>query len=265
MKAPMTIKQYVAQMRKIPGGRFTMGRTYSIKGQSGFYSDEQPAHAVDLSTYRMGATLVTVGMWREYVRANEYVAMPKVPDWDWIDNHPIVNVSWNDIMGVDGGGGFCEWASRASGVSLSLPTEAQWENAAKGVKLNRKYPWGNNWEANKLWSSAGTAKKRTAPVVRTNNVYENPYGIVDLAGNTWQWCYDVYEEYGSLQRDRLGYPLVPANPKNEGVNPLTSQQRVLRGGSWHFDDPVNFRCTYRFRNDPNVSNSTFGFRLSAPA
>ena len=109
MQAPMTIKQYVSQMRKIPGGRFTMGRTYSIKDEFDYYDDEVPAHVVDISSFKMGGTLVTVGMWREYVRANKQLSMPKVPDWDWIDDHPVVNVTWNDIVGVDGTGGYCAY------------------------------------------------------------------------------------------------------------------------------------------------------------
>jgi formylglycine-generating enzyme required for sulfatase activity len=201
MQAPMTIKQYASQMRTIPGGRFTMGRTYQVKDESELFKDELPAHSVDISTFQMGATLVTVGMWLEYVRVNEQLSMPNVPKWDWIDDHPVVNISWNDIVGVDGTGGYCAWASRMSGVRLTLPTEAQWEYASKGGKLNRTYPWGNSWDETKLWSSVRTAMKSTAPVIRSKNVCENPYGLADMAGNTLQWCSDMYGEYSSQKRD----------------------------------------------------------------
>ncbi len=262
MQAPMTIKQYVSQMRRIPGGRFTMGRTYSIDDEFGLCEDEVPAHLVDISTFRMGATLVTVGMWREYVRASKQLSMPKVPDWDWIDDHPIVNVSWYDIMGRDGEGGYCAWASRVSGLRLSLPTEAQWEYASKEGQRNLKYPWGNAWDQDKLWCSRQSLfdAGRTAAVVRSNNVYVNQYGLIDMAGNVFQKCFDTYADYGGQKRDRLGYSLVPANPKNERAG---VQRRVVRGSSWFDLDPVSFRCANRGWSNPDYRNFSNGFRLSA--
>jgi formylglycine-generating enzyme required for sulfatase activity len=263
MQAPMTIKQYVSQLRKIPGGRFTMGRTYKLKHESELFKDELPAHLVDISTFQMGATHVTVGMWREYVRANKQLSMPEVPDWDWIDDHPIVNVSWSDIMGRDGKGGYCAWASRVSGVRLSLPTEAQWEYAAKGGQRNLEYPWGNDWDPSKLWSSDPVTRTRTAPVVRTNDVCESDYGIVDMAGNTNQWTYCVYEQYRAQKRDRLGYPLVQANPKKEGAGVFANRLRVVRGGSWRWAHEFNLRCTSRYMHLRDSRLDDVGFRLSA--
>ena len=266
MQAPMTIKQYVSQMRKIPGGRFTMGRTYEIVFSDSFKS-ELPAHTVDISSFQMGATLVTVGMWREYLRANTTLSMPEAPNWGWIDSHPVVNVSWNDIMGVDGTGGYCAWASRASGVRLTLPTEAQWEYAAKGGRRDLKYPWGNIWDQDKLWCSRKSLGdvRRTAPVVRSNNAYVNQYGLIDMAGNVDQWCFDTYAEYGVQKQDRLGYPVVIANPKSVGVGPLNLRLRIFRGGSWCFNNPHHFRCASRIEGSPDFRNIYIGFRLFAPA
>ena len=251
----MTVKQYVSQMRKIPGGRFTMGRTYYIKDESKLYNDELPAHPVDISPFRMGATPVTVGMWREYLRANSSLSMPEPPEWGWKDSHPMVDVSWNDIMGEDGKGGYCAWASRASGVRLLPPTETQWEFAAKGGK-DTKFPWGNEYDDNKVWSSVKKLRSGTAAVDRLNNVFVNKFGVSDLCGNVWEWCLDGYQPY-IKSFDRLGYVSVSKDPIGNG------QDKCFRGGSWIGSNPDFFRCAKRNWSSPVFRSSLNGFRLSA--
>ena len=260
MIAPLTLKQYVSQLQTIPSGRFTMGRTYEIEDVEGFFKDEVPAQSVDVSSFRLGATPVTVGMWREYVRADPSLSMPDAPEWGWIDNHPMVNVSWNDIMGRDGMGGYCRWASKVSGVRLRLPSEAMFEYAAKGGR-DDKYPWGNTFDRSKLWcfKAVGDAGKTTASVDRTDHIYRNAYGLTDISGNVVQWCFDFYGPYSSQKRDHLGYPIVVANP--EGA--ATGRFRCVRGGSWDYIDPHYFRCANRLRYDPDVRDGLDGFRISA--
>jgi formylglycine-generating enzyme required for sulfatase activity len=255
----MTIKQYVSQMRKIPGGRFTLGRTYYLKDQSKLYEDEVPQHPVDISPFRMGATPVTVGMWREYLRANSSLRMPDPPVWAWKDSHPLVNVSWNDIMGPDGKGGYATWASRLSGVRLSLASEAQWEYVAKGGK-DTKYPWGNEYDDSKVWCSVKKSRSGTASLDRLNNVYVNKFGVSDLCGNVWEWCLDGYEPYVK-SFDRLGYVSVPRDPVGAG------DDKCLRGGSWDDLFPDLFRCADRSLYIPEYRSlySSIGFRLVAPA
>ncbi len=251
----MTINQYVSQMRKIPGGRFTMGWTYPTKDQYGLFKDEVPAHQVDVSPFMMGATPVTVGMWREYVRANSSLSMPDPPTWGWKDSHPMVNLSWNDIMGEDGKGGYCAWASRASGVRLSLITEAQWEFVAKGGK-DPKYPWGKEFDDTKVWSSVKKRRSGTAAVDRSNNVFVNKFGVSDLCGNVWEWCLDGYQPY-IKSFDRLGYVSVSKDPIGNGLD------KCYRGGSWSLNYPVSFRCANRDRFSPDSRLDNLGFRLSA--
>jgi len=231
-----------------------MGRTYSIKDVEGLFKDEVPAHPVDLSPFRMGATHVTVGMWREYVRANSSLSMPAPPEWGWKDSHPMP-LSWNDIMGEDGKGGYCAWASRFGGVTLSLPTEAQWEFVAKSGK-DYKYPWGNEYDDNKVWSSVKKVRSGTAAVDRLNNVFVNKFGVSDLGGNVWEWCLDGYQPY-IKPFDRLGYVSVSKDPIGNG------QQKCLRGGSWLFNNSGDFRCAIRDRLDPDLRLDNVGFRLSA--
>lgn len=255
MQAPMTIEQYVSQMSTIHGGRFTMGRTYSTNDDIGLFKDEVPAHPVDLSPFRMGGTPVTVGMWRELLRENSSLSMPAPPDWGWIDSHPMVNVSWNDIMGEDGKGGYCAWASRVCGVRLTLPTEAQWEYAAKGGQNDLRFPWGTEYDDNKVWSSVKMRRSGTAAVNRLNNVFVNKFGVSDLCGNVWEWCLDGYQPYFK-SFDQLGYVSVSKDPIGNG------QEKCIRGGSWGFSNPDLLRCAFRLRFDPGDWLNYFGFRLS---
>jgi sulfatase modifying factor 1 len=262
MEAPMTIKQYVSQMRRIPGGRFTMGRTYEIEDKSWFYKDEVPAHPEDVSTFRLGSTPVTVGMWREYLRANVSLSMPKPPAWYWIDDHPMVNVSWNDIMGEDGNGGYVAWASRVADVNLSLPTEVQWEYAAKGASRNLKFPWGDDFDRSKVWCSKkfGDAGQ-TAPVIRNDRIHVNQFGISDMAGNVYEFCGNAYVPYSPDNLDRLGYPLGLAESGALRSGSFKGTLRVKRGGSWGDSEPIHLRCAYRPWSFAFKKDYMSGFRL----
>ena len=232
LSAPRTIAEYKAQMVTIPGGTFTMGA-------DDLSDREKPVHRVTLSSFKMGRTLVTVSMWREYCAATG-TAMPSAPSWGWIEDHPMVNVSWEDIAGKDGEGGFCKWAG------LMLPTEAQWEYAAKGGQ-DVKFPWGDTFDESKIVCYKNSSN-RTAPVIRRDRVYVNRYGLVDMGGNVWQWCADWYGAYGSA---------AATNPQGAS----SGERRVLRGGSWGYSDAVDFRCAFRFRLDP--AEAYLGFRAVA--
>jgi formylglycine-generating enzyme required for sulfatase activity len=240
------LRTYVESLRSIPAGTFQMG---SSSGDS----TQKPVHSVTLSAFRMGATPVTVSVWKEYCAATGTV-LPEDPSWGLLDSHPVVNVSWNDIMGVDGKGGFCAWASDISGFRLTLPTEAQWEYAARGAVDGQEFPWGNSFDRSKLWCSLkdfGDAGK-TAPVVRSSNIYRNSFGLTDMVGNVWQWCSDLYGPYTGTEETN------PVGP------PSTSDNlRCVRGGSWSYINPVNFRCANRLGVSPDDWGSYFGFRLSA--
>jgi formylglycine-generating enzyme required for sulfatase activity len=238
------LKAYVESLRSIPSGTFQMGSTSSDP-------DEKPKHTVRLSAFRMGTTPVTVAVWREYCYALG-IALPQAPSWGFLDDHPVVNVSWNDIMGLDAKSGYCAWASDIAGFRLTLPTEAQWEYAARGGQDGLEYPWGKTFDDSKLWCSLITERSRTAPVVRSSNIYHNDYGLTEMAGNVYQWCSDLYAPYsGGSQTNPIGPPSTSNNV------------RCLRGGSWNFDDPDNFRCADRLWNGPDFSFNNFGFRLSA--
>ena len=196
----------------------------------------------------MGATPVTWGIWKEYCKA-ESVRMPEKPSWGYLDNHPVVNLSWEDIMNP---GGFSEWASGVAGFKLTVPTDAQWEYAARGGKDGLEYSWGNDFDTSKLWCSKelGDAGK-TAAVDRKYRIYRNGYGLTDMVGNVYQWCSDYWSiDYRPSGKDPVGTK--------------KSEYRCVRGYAWGYSDPYGFRCAYRSGNSPdNRNNNLFGFRLSA--
>lgn len=200
-----------------------------------------------MSPFRMGATPVTWGMWKEYRQSvsvpGKDIKLPDDPGWGYPDDHPVVRVSWDDIMDPSG---FCEWASGVAGFKLTLPTDAQWEYAARGGKDGLKYPWGNDFDESKLWCYGN----QTAAVDRTNRIYRNGYGLTDMVGNVWQWCADYYN---------IGYRPAGKDP----VDTPKSKFRCIRGGSWLDVDQDFFRCSFRFRYSPDRGNNFFGFRLSA--
>jgi formylglycine-generating enzyme required for sulfatase activity len=237
------LRAYIESLRPIPAGTFQMGGTK--------YDNEKPVHRVTLSAFRMGATPVTVVVWKEYC-ASTGITLPEAPDWGILDDHPVVNVSWNDIMGLDGKGGFCAWASDIAGFRLTLPTEAQFEYSSRGGQSGLEYPWGNAFDDSKLWCSKSTDRTSTAPVTRSSNIFRNAYGLTDMSGNVFQWCSDLYVPYTiSTQTDPIGSSSTSYNV------------RCGRGGSWGGGSPVLFRCAYRGSAKPDDRNDSKGFRLAA--
>ena len=236
------LKAYVDAMCDIPAGTFQMGRKC-------LFGDTKPVHTVTLSAFRMGATPVPVAVWKEYCVATG-MSLPDPPAWGWLDDHPMVRVSWNDIMGEESRGGFSEWASDVAGVDLTLPTEAQFEYASRGGQEGLEFPWGDSFDDSNLWCSVKTSRTGTAPVGRSSNVYRNVHGLADMSGNVWQWCSDWYGRYGSgALKDPLG--------------PSSGRDRCVRGGSWNFTYPDFFRCASRDRQFPLSGYISIGLRLSA--
>ena len=212
---------------EVPAGSFTMG---SNDGGS----DEKPVHTVRLDKYYIGKYEVTVGQFKKFCNAKG-ITMPKQPTWNNRDDHPVVNVTWDDAKA------YCDWAG------LRLPTEAEWEKAARGTD-GRKYPWGNAWDASKCNSSEnGDSYANTSPVGSFSSGVSQ-YGAYDMAGNVWEWCNDWYgsDYYGS-------------SPSIKPAGPSSGLTRVLRGGGWLFS-VVNCRAAFRFFYRPDGRLNRFGFR-----
>ncbi len=200
------------EMVYVPAGGFLMGSPAG-KGDS----DEQPQRRVFLDAYWIDKRPVTVGQYRTFCQATER-KMPLAPDWGWQEDHPVVNVTWEEAAA------YARWAGKR------LPTEAEWEKAARGTD-GREYPWGNQWDPRKC-SNRGNSHS-TQPV-GGYPAGASPYGALDMAGNVWEWCADWYGE--------SSYRSTPArNP----TGPTSGQHRVLRGGSWECDLPAAFRAARR--------------------
>jgi formylglycine-generating enzyme required for sulfatase activity len=201
-----------------------------------WFRDEQPQRQVHLDGYWVDKCLVTVAQYRKFCESAGR-NMPLMPSWGWRDDHPIVNVTWNDALA------YAQWAGKR------LPTEAEWEKAARGSD-GRQYPWGNEWDASKCAHSVNAQLGSTKPV-GSYPAGASPYGCLDMAGNVCEWCADWYEpDYYRTGPDR--------NPKGPGSGEL----RVLRGGSWDYDDTRYFRCACRDHYPPRHRLVVIGFRCA---
>jgi len=239
---------YDITMVYIPPGEFMMGQTEEEKkwliDQSGekvynsYYTNETPLHKVYLEGYWMGKYEVTFAQYDRY--CND-IKKEKPGDEGWgRENRPVINVSWDDAAA------YCEWLSQKTGLRFNLPTEAQWEKAARGND-QRKYPWGSRGLDKDLANFSSNVGK-TAPV-GSYPAGASPYGLLDMAGNVWEWCSDWFET-GYYKNSPLKNPAGP----DSGSGP------VIRGGSWYSDDR-NLRCAYRYDYGPSDRSDVLGFRL----
>jgi len=226
----------------IPAGRFRMGdmNVTVTSFQGGGSINEKPVHEVSVSGFAMGKYEVTFA---EYDKFAEATGRSKPDDEGWgRGNRPVINVSWHDATA------YAEWLSEQTGKKYRLPTEAQWEYAAR-AGTETKYWWGNEIGTNKANCSNGSCKDRfkyTAPV---GSFAPNPFGLYDTVGNVWEWVCSEYESKYS------GQELICA--KNINKNSRLS----LRGGSWN-DDTSRLRSADRNGRRPTNRSDDVGLRLA---
>jgi formylglycine-generating enzyme required for sulfatase activity len=218
----------------VPAGPFVMGDSAQTD-KSSHLLPIGPRHKVQLSGFWIGKTPVTVGQFKVFCSATGLdFSKFAVPEWGWIDEHPMVNVTWQQARD------FCKWAGG------DLPSEAQWEKAARGAD-GLKYPWGNQWDGARLrWNARQTA------AVDANPTGASPYGCLDMAGNVWQWCLDWFGD------------LDAASSTQDPTGPKTGQDHVLHGGGWDVTLPPNLRSAARSSGHPWVVKDDIGFRLVCP-
>jgi formylglycine-generating enzyme required for sulfatase activity len=240
------------QMVHVPAGPFLMGSTdeqvaQAIKdGLDKQWADsERPQHIVELSEYFIGKYPVTNAEYQAFIREAEYN-----PPRHWDSNkypeekgdHPVVNVSWKDAVS------YCEWLSKKTGKTYRLPTEAEREKAARGAE-GWIYPWGNEWDPNKLNSAEGGAGD-TTPAGQYSPVGDSPYGCADMAGNVWEWCGSLFKPYPYRSDDGR------EDLKAKGL-------WVFRGGA--FRGNRGTRCACRNGARPDYHIRDLGFRVARSA
>ena len=233
---------------EIPSGEFIMGADDGPP-------KERPSHRVFLRRYFIGKYPVTVAQYRKFVEATGYKtdaertpamtdrqpnhdATWRNPNIEQTENDPVVQISWNDAKA------YCDWAG------LRLPTEAEWEKAARGAN-GWKYPWGNDWNFS-LCNNNENKGNITTPVDQYPKGV-SPYGCYEMAGNAWQWCNDWYDD---------GYYKV--SPLKNPRGPKKGLLKIIRGGSWK-EDQDNCRTTSRFGMRPDYCHhiySNIGFRVA---
>lgn len=259
-----------ANMITFNGGTFMMG---SNDGSP----TEQPVHQIKVAAFKLDKSPVTVAEFSAFVDATghktdaekfgdsgvfnftaqnwelkkgAYWRYPLGPNGAKAEmDHPVTHVSWNDAQA------YCQWAKKR------LPTEAEWEYAARNSgKSNDRYSWGNNLVINgkymaNVWQGSGTAEKQgadgftyTSPV---GHYGTTAAGLTDMGGNVWNWCQDTFKPY-------------PGNPEPYQVN---DQVKVIRGGSFFFDQQGELSYTVSFRGQNTYETSLFnlGFRCAANA
>ena len=248
----------------IPEGEFLMGSTPETANTA--YQDaklrssmldqhtfdaELPQHQVYLSAYEISRFEITNAQYRAFVEAmNRPTPRGHNGEETWADEtlngetQPIVGVTWFDAQA------FAEW------IGGSLPTEAQWERAARGTDT-RIYPWGDTPPKARQHANFARRYNRPMPVGQFPKG-ESPDGIADLAGNVWEWCLDEYNPT-AYQRNGEGVPRNPLNLRFRDV----LRARVIRGGAWDVGRAF-LRSSLRFKFYPLDSTHTIGFRVVRP-
>ncbi|MGV8135998.1 MAG: formylglycine-generating enzyme family protein [Mangrovibacterium sp.] len=225
-----TIAGVSIDMVAVKGGTFSMG---SNDGGD----DEKPVHSVSVNDFYMGKYEVSFAQYDAYCIAT---GRSKPDDWMGRGNRPVVNVSWDDAVA------YCRWLSQKTGKHYRLPTEAEWEYAARGGNKSKGYKYsGSSTTDNVAWSSENSDNK-PHPVGQKQ---PNELGIYDMSGNVWEWCSDWYD---------VNY--YDYSPQNNPTGPSSGSLRVRRGGCWHYY-PDYCRVSYRDYCSPNSSYRINGFRV----
>jgi formylglycine-generating enzyme required for sulfatase activity len=251
----------------VPAGAFEMGGDADIAlaecqklfiggdCQRDWFTDEERIHTVTLEDYYIDQYEVTNARYKACVDAGVCDPPGEVSSYtrssyygnSQYDDYPVIYVSWDDAKA------YCEWRG------ARLPTEAEWEKAARGGLEGKLYPWGDGFDGSRAnfcdrnctynWANKdyNDGYADTAPV---GSYAPNGYGLYDMAGNVWEWVADWYDG---------GYYGV--SPSNNPTGPSTGEYRVLRGGSWHYIG-VSLRVATRLRYDPSNRFNGIGFRCA---
>jgi len=276
---------------RIPAGEYMMGslkremdwlrltfKKIWREGHKQWFQDELPLHPVRITRpFYMGATVVTVGQFRQFVKDTNYKTDAEKGDggmiyskkeerwvpqknmkwdavpWSLADDQPVVFVSWNDAQA------FCRWLSRKEKQTYRLPTEAEWEMGCRGGSVWTRFPWGDRLPGDRDTNFGDGNPKLPESLTTVSDGYEyvspvrafppNGYGLYDMGGNVMQWVEDWY--------DRNYYETSPLeDPKGPG----NGTGRINKGGNW-YASPADCRCAFRGFSGPTMSFWNLGFRV----
>jgi formylglycine-generating enzyme required for sulfatase activity len=226
---------------RIPAGEFWMGADLAGDEVDAYLG--QPRHQVHLTEFWISRTPVTQSHYQIYVEETRVGA----PDlWEGgkplpgREQHPVVSVSWEDARR------YCDWLTETRGRVYRLPTEAEWEKAARGPD-GRAFPWGDTWDSS-FCNTAESGLEETTPVGSYPRG-ASPYGVLDLAGNVWEWTSSV----------RADYPYDAADGRESEIDG-PDVRRIVRGGSFLLDQRYA-RCATRYGSDPHRRPWVYGFRV----
>ena len=227
------------KMKYIPAGEFNIGDPFK-EGDK----DEQPVKRVFIDAFFMDIHEVTVGEYKIFLSETNHLKpnWTKIRQYSPTDQHPILYITWHDAMA------YAKW------IKKRLPTEAEWEYAARGGLTNQRYPWGND-----INSKHVNYKRQIGKTVKVGSYPSNNYGLHDISGNVAEWCLDGYDPtfYTRLARKN---PFADGNIQDviQRVNQIRTF-RIIRGGSWHGDEN-NLRIANRNSRSPSDTDRYFGFR-----
>ena len=234
-------------MVQIPAGEFWMGRDHSTEMEASNkmprgWRDDRPANLIQLDAFYLDKYEVSNADYAKFLQANN----GKAP-WHWVQGKipageekvPIFNVNWFEADA------YCKW------VGKRLPTEAEWEKAARGGAESKRYPWGDRLDRNMANFLADPMMKTSNGTTPCRSYPQNGFGLFDMAGNVWEWVSDWY--------DPQYYQTSPArNP----IGPPPTVLRLLRGGSWLAADVRMLSCSHRHKVPPDTYSYAIGFRVA---
>jgi formylglycine-generating enzyme required for sulfatase activity len=226
----------------VKGGTFKMGSNRD--------GDEEPIHSVTVSDFSLSKTEVTFDQYDAFCTLAG-IAWAKATDVGWINwrrgDRPVINVSWHDAVA------FCEWMSKVTGKTYRLPTEAEWEYAARGGNKSKGYTYSGSNEIGSIAWYKNNSDSKTHPVAQKQ---PNELGLYDMNGNVTEWCSDWYYYYNGSPRSNESVSSMQTDPQG----PNSGSSRVLRGGSWRYHDDL-CRVAARHGTDPDRRYDSYGFRL----
>lgn len=256
--------ELVPRFARVPAGEFAMGADDGDE-------DERPVRRVHVDAFWVSVHPVTQQQYYEFVRATHHpppavgelpllvapgqeasfreLAQPYVwrnggPPRDRL-RHPVTLVTYADAVA------YCAWLATATGHPMRLPTEAEWERAARGPLEGRRYPWGDDIDASRANFLPDPALKRYRGTRSVGSYPPNGFGLYDMSGNVWEWVADWY--------DADAYSRGAArNPRGPSHGTL----RIVRGGSWVTHDVSQLRCAYRHKVPPDTYSYSIGFRVA---